>query len=305
MSSNYPQCFTVALVQLTSCDDVDKNKDRVFDSLRQIEQMGGARLVIFPENSLYFRLNQKVPIKAVSLEDPFFAQLTEYCHQFHCDVLLTTAIRETEVHGDTNKNEKWGANQQRSGGRPTNGTVWLRGDQAPELVYRKIHLFDVDVVGSPPIRESAEFRAGDMPKVINIDGRKIGLSICFDLRFSELFLSYAQQDVDMIVVPSAFLVPTGRAHWEVLLRARAIESQAYVMAPAQGGVHTNGAGNSRETWGHSLAIDPWGSVLGQIELANQASTGFQVLMANFDGGKVESVRRQIPIKSCRKLKMGY
>lgn len=265
--------------------------------------MGGARLVIFPENSLYFRLNQQEPIKAVSLEDPFFAQLTQYCAQFHCDVLLTTALKEAEANGGINKKGKLGDSRS-SGERPTNGTIWFRGDRTPEVVYRKIHLFDVDVVGSPPIRESAEFRAGDVPKIITIDGRKIGLSICFDLRFSELFLIYAQQDVDMIVVPSAFLVPTGRAHWEVLLRARAIESQAYVLAPAQGGVHTNGAGNSRETWGHSLAIDPWGSVLGEIELDKQTSAGFQVLMVNVDGNKVESVRRQIPIRACRKLKMG-
>ena len=132
--------------------------------------------------------------------------------------------------------------------------------------YDKIHLFRFDngqesydetrvlVRGQQPVRFELVDRAGQT--------WRIGMSVCYDLRFPELYRAYAKTGVDMLLVPSAFTYTTGQAHWEVLLRARAIENQACVVAPAQGGLHENG----RRTWGHSLLVDPWGQVLGELEL---------------------------------------
>ena len=129
--------------------------------------------------------------------------------------------------------------------------------------YEKIHLFDIELDGLSPVRETDLFKHGKFPSVFKVRGWEIGQAICYDLRFAELFLEYAKQGVDLVLVPAAFLVETGRAHWEVLLRARAIESQCYIVAAAQAGKHLGCQGGHRMTYGHSLAIDPWGTVIWQ------------------------------------------
>jgi nitrilase len=129
---------------------------------------------------------------------------------------------------------------------------------------------------------------------MELKGWKIGLSICYDLRFSELFLTYAKQAVDLILVPSAFLVPTGRAHWHVLLRARAIEAQAYVLAAAQGGKHISGKAQ-RETFGHTLAVGPWGEVISELEEA----PGHIIIELRPES--ITKVREQIPMDGHRRL----
>ena len=129
--------------------------------------------------------------------------------------------------------------------------------------YDKIHLFWFDN-GQERYDESRVLQAGNQPVTFELASRdghvwRIGMSICYDLRFPELYRGYAQSGVDMLLVPSAFTHTTGQAHWEVLLRARAIENQAFVVAAAQGGLHDNG----RRTWGHSMLVDPWGAVVAQ------------------------------------------
>ena len=130
--------------------------------------------------------------------------------------------------------------------------------------YDKIHLFKFDS-GQESYDESRVLVRGQQPVKFELADRagqtwRIGMSVCYDLRFPELYRSYARTGVDMLLVPSAFTFTTGQSHWEVLLRARAIENQAFVVAPAQGGLHENG----RRTWGHSLLVDPWGAVLGEL-----------------------------------------
>jgi deaminated glutathione amidase len=131
-------------------------------------------------------------------------------------------------------------------------------------------------------------RAGDVPTAVDALGLRIGLSICYDLRFPELYrqLTFAPgtRPCDLIAVPAAFTYTTGRAHWELLLRARAVENQCYVMAPAQGGTHETG----RRTWGHSMIVDPWGEVLGVL------TEGEGVVMAELDTERIVSVRSQLP-----------
>ena len=155
-------------------------------------------------------------------------------------------------------------------------------------IYDKMHLFDVDL-DTESYHESATIMAGEVPKSVALGGWRIGLSICYDLRFPELYRSYAGCQV--LSVPAAFTVPTGRAHWEVLLRARAIENQAYVLAAGQVGEHPGG----RLTWGHSMIVDPWGEVLDCL------ADGEGIVVADLDMARVNHVRRAIPALGHRRL----
>jgi nitrilase len=156
--------------------------------------------------------------------------------------------------------------------------------------YDKIHLFAFDN-GRERYDEGRVLDAGALPVAFDADGLRVGLSVCYDLRFPELYRALMQPPCDLIVVPSAFTYPTGQAHWELLLRARAVENQCYVMAPAQGGLHENG----RRTWGHSLVVDPWGQVL-----ACQPE-GEAVVAADLLPERLAEVRRQLPALAHRRL----
>lgn len=158
--------------------------------------------------------------------------------------------------------------------------------------YDKIHLFDVDVSDAQgSYRESASMVHGNQPVCIDTPIGKMGMAICYDMRFPELFRLLVAQGVQLFVVPAAFTVPTGRAHWDVLLRARAIENLSYVLASAQSGHHQNG----RETWGHSMIVDPWGEVL----CSRPDDNGFVV--ADIDLEELQRTRRRFPALSQRRL----
>ena len=157
--------------------------------------------------------------------------------------------------------------------------------------YDKIHLFDVDLPTGESWRESAVYQGGD--GAVLVDGTpagKLGLTICYDLRFPTLFARLAEAGADVISVPAAFTVPTGKAHWHVLLRARAIEAGLFVVAAAQVGRHEDG----RETFGHSLVVDPWGEVL--LDMGDEAGIGF----ADIDLARISEVRSRIPALSHRR-----
>jgi predicted amidohydrolase len=184
----------------------------------------------------------------------------------------------------------------REQGELSNASVLISPTGEVKCSYQKIHLFDISLPDQVPVRESDVFKPGSQPQILEINGWHIGQTICYDLRFSELFNWYAQHSVELILVPSAFLVPTGKVHWEILLRARAIESQAYVVASAQAGHHIGKAGGSRDTFGNSLVVDPWGQIIAQGK-----PEGPQTLLVMLDMDKVQSVRRQIPMKNHRRL----
>ncbi|WP_420140744.1 carbon-nitrogen hydrolase family protein [Sphingomonas sp.] len=150
--------------------------------------------------------------------------------------------------------------------------------------YDKMHLFDVDLPGGESWRESAAYRPGAGPVLVDTPWGRLGLSICYDLRFPDLFRALSDAGATMLAVPAAFTVPTGRAHWHVLLRARAIEAGAFVLAAAQAGHHADG----RTTYGHSLAVDPWGEVL----LDMGAAPG--VALVDLDPARVDQTRARIP-----------
>jgi deaminated glutathione amidase len=150
--------------------------------------------------------------------------------------------------------------------------------------YDKIHMFDVDLAGGESYRESSQFRPGDALVLAETPWGKLGMTICYDLRFPALYRTLAQAGATMLSIPSAFAVPTGQAHWHVLLRARAIETGCFVLAPAQTGLHEGG----RRTYGHSLIIDPWGEVLAD------GGEDVGIVTAELDLGRVAEARRAVP-----------
>lgn len=161
--------------------------------------------------------------------------------------------------------------------------------------YDKIHLFRFDN-GREQYDESRVIQAGATPVQFDLSARdgyqwRVGLSVCYDLRFPELYRAHARAGAELMLVPSAFTHTTGQAHWEVLLRARAVENLAYVLAPAQGGVHENG----RHTWGHSMLVDPWGVVLGEQD------QGEGVVLGVLDAQRLATVRQQLPALAHRVL----
>ncbi len=157
--------------------------------------------------------------------------------------------------------------------------------------YRKIHLFDVELPDGTELRESVATTAGAEPVVVEVDGFKVGLSICYDLRFPELYRALVDRGAEIIVVPAAFTLQTGKDHWHVLLRARAIESQCWLVAAAQWGRHPKG----RASYGHSLVADPWGQVVAEC------SDRVGVIDADVDREYLERVRRTLPSLAHRRL----
>ena len=169
--------------------------------------------------------------------------------------------------------------------RAANRSFLFAPDGRLITTYDKIHMFDVDLPNGESWKESAIYQPGEALVVADIGAAKLGLSICYDLRFPQLYRRLAQAGADILMVPAAFTKPTGAAHWEVLLRARAIETGSFVIAPAQGGQHEDG----RETYGGSMIINPWGEVLAAVDGDEPG-----VIMADLDIAQVAKTRMQIP-----------
>jgi predicted amidohydrolase len=268
----------VAAVQMSSQDDVDAN---LATASRLIAEAGaaGAKLVLLPENFAYMGTEEGK------------REIAEVCDEggsSHGPVLqaLAQAARAANVHVCA------GGMPERSSdpARPYNACVLVAPDGALVAKYRKVHLFDVDV-GEQKYRESASTSAGSTPTVATVGGFVVGLSICYDLRFPELYRKLCDRGAEVIVVPAAFTVVTGKDHWHVLLRARAIESQAYVIAAAQFGQHPRG----RSTYGKSLVADPWGDVIAQC------SDGEGLVVTSLSRAYLARVRGKLPSLQHRRL----
>ncbi|MBC7420097.1 MAG: carbon-nitrogen hydrolase family protein [Bdellovibrio sp.] len=266
----------IGLAQLNSIDDLKENFKNILN-LIELAKIEKPDLIIFPENSLYFRLETEAKIKAIRLDDLIFVDLQKISDQTQMAFHLTTAIEDYDK-------------------KVFNTSVFIQPGKPVMILYRKIHLFDINLIDQKPIRESDTFAYGATPNIFEYKGFRFGSSICYDIRFSELYSFYAKEQVDAILVPAAFLVKTGIAHWEVLLRARAIESQCYVLAPAQVGKHISPVtGSMRETYGNTLAVDPWGQVLQK----KVAETG--VVFVDIQKSEIAAVRGQIPMNNHRRL----
>lgn len=270
------ESLVVHVVQTTSTDNVEANWAQICSLLK--DKPKGPAVVCLPENCLYLRVVEGEKIEGVGFDHPVWKSIQEIAKLNDWLIHLGSVPTQTE-------------------GKLANSSVVVWPDGRSEITYRKIHLFDITLDGQRPTRESDVFSHGEQAMVLPMGDWQVGQSICYDLRFSDLYHQYALQGVDLLLVPASFLVPTGRAHWEILLRARAIESQAYVVAAAQAGTHTSHRTSQvRQTYGHSLVIDPWGQILAQGS-PDQA----EVLSVTLQRGEIERVRRQIPMAGHRRL----
>ncbi|MCB1083066.1 MAG: hypothetical protein KDK61_02050 [Simkania sp.] len=197
----------MALIQISSTDNVEENFKQIYKLISEIPQ--NVDWVVLPENALYMRIDNDAPQVTFDLSEKYFHQLQELCKEKQFPVLL-------------------GSVPVRKANKVYNSTVVVNAVNSA-AIYDKIHLFDVDVKGEKSLRESELYSAGSETIVLSREGWRFGLSICYDLRFAELYTQYLKDHVDVLLVPSAFLKTTGAAHWHVLLRARAIENQCYVV----------------------------------------------------------------------------
>jgi predicted amidohydrolase len=174
---------------------------------------------------------------------------------------------------------------ERPDGKVANRSTLVGPDGAIVATYDKLHMFDVDLPNGERARESETYEPGDRAVVVQAGEVRLGLSVCYDIRFPALYRALALAGAQVLAVPAAFTRPTGEAHWEVLLRARAIETGSFVIAPAQGGVHEDGRG----TWGRSMVVAPWGEVIARLDHDEPG-----VLMADLDLAEVDKARAAIP-----------
>ena len=173
----------------------------------------------------------------------------------------------------------------RDDGKCANRQILIRPDGSVAATYDKLHMFDVDLPTGETARESELYEPGDRAVTADVDGVKLGLTICYDLRFPALYRALALAGAQVMTIPAAFTRPTGAAHWEVLMRARAIETGSYILAAAQGGFHED----RRGTWGHSLVVGPWGEIIGQLDHDEPG-----VLVADLDLAASAKARTAIP-----------
>ena len=260
--------FKAACVQMRSSRDVEENV-RVASELIREARSAGADFIATPENTTIMdedreRLASRLyPDTGDNPTLRAFQKLTQ-------EVGAWVLIGAMPVLAED--------------GRFSNRSVLIKPDGSVAARYDKIHMFDVTVSESEQYKESKNFKPGTRGVVADLPWGKLGMTVCYDLRFAYLYRALAKAGASFLAVPSAFTKVTGQAHWHVLLRARAIETGCFVIAPAQGGKHENG----RETFGHSLIVDPWGRVLG--EAAEEPS----VVIAKIDTDEVAKARARIP-----------
>jgi predicted amidohydrolase len=267
--------FLAAAVQLTSTSDSEANRRSVEELVNRAASRG-ADFVATPENTNYLGPHEEKVRLAEPLDGPtcsLFAELAAR-HGIH---LLLGSFNERSEESE----------------RCYNTSVLFSPDGSQLATYRKIHLFDVDVSESVRFLESKTVKPGNKLVTVETPLAKIGLSICYDLRFPELYLKLVGAGAEVITIPSAFTLTTGKDHWHPLMRARAIETQCYVIAPAQCGRHDDNG--LRESYGHAMIVDPWGQIVAM------AADGPGLAVAEIDLERVRWCRNAIPVASHRRL----
>ena len=280
--------LTLASIALTATADRERNLEQAFRLIREAKKLG-ADWVQLPEMFTYMGPYEQIFAMAEEEGGPVMAAFAAMAKSLGI-VLFAGTIGERPNPADPNH-----AALSSAGHRPVFNTAYVFGRAGETLAkYRKIHLFNLNGDdGSPRYCESDGYLPGRQPVSFTVDGLRVGLAICYDLRFPELFaaLEIDNHPPDLFAVPSAFTRATGEAHWELLLRARAVERQAFVFAANQTGIHSPG----KESFGHGMVIDPWGKVL--------ASTGHApgIALANIAPDTVTAVRRRLPALANRRL----
>jgi predicted amidohydrolase len=267
----------VAVCQLNARDDREANLQVARDLLERAAA-AGADLAVLPEYVDYLG-----PAAGAPKPEPVDGEFASF---------FSDAARELGIWVHAGSFHEVGPDPSRT----YNTTLVFGRDGALAVAYRKIHLYDVEIPGRVSYQESRSVAPGVSTVVVPVDGVQVGLSICYDLRFPELYRRLAVAGASVLVVPAAFMLHTGRDHWEVLLRARAIENQCYVLAAAQIGDHEAGGGSARRTcFGRSMVVDPWGTVLAQAPDV----TG--VTIADLDMDRLATIRAELPSLANRRL----
>ena len=272
----------IAAAQLTSGIDPDANLAAIA-AAAAAAQDAGAAMVFLPEMAILLDRDRARSAAHIASEvnSPWPRQLAEIAVRHNIWLHAGSAPFLSD-----------------DGGKRVNRSLIFAPDGQITARYDKVHMFDVDLPGGESWRESASFSGGDRLVAVDTPAGRLGLTICFDLRFPELFAALVDLGATLLAVPAAFTVPTGTAHWHILLRARAIESACYVVAAAQAGQHADG----RATYGHSLIIDPWGAVLAEGSAGRAAANGAELIIAPIDSQAVERARAAIPLNRSRAVR---
>ena len=256
-------------IQMNATDDVDRNLETA-DRLVRLAASLGAELIVLPETWTYMGTGEDPGAGAQTLDGPAMEWARRTAAELGLDLVAGSLLEAGEASPPQ--------------GRGSNTSVHVSPDGELAAVYRKIHLFDVEIDGQVHAESRAFAPGTEIVTSVLDDGTGLGLSVCFDLRFPELYRILALRGAEIVTVPSAFTLPTTRDHWEVLLRARAIENQYFVVAPNQIGVHPAGT----QSGGRSMIVDPWGTVLA---CAPDAETA---IVAELDPGRLRAIRRRMP-----------
>lgn len=262
-----------AVGQMRSGEDVASNLRSAEDLVREATK-AGATFVALPECMVFLRAEGEKGPEGQGIAGPWAKRFSDLSRELSVTILMGSFPEAAE-----------------EAARPHN-TILLFGPTGERLAaYRKIHLFDIDLPGLEHLKESKATSPGTELVVADAGFAKLGLSICYDLRFPELYRALSGRGAEVLLVPSAFTDRTGRDHWEVLLRARAIENLCYVMAPAQWGRHSA----TRASYGHAMIVDPWGTVLAQVP----DGEGFALAVLDFD--RLHRLRAELPALQAKKL----
>jgi deaminated glutathione amidase len=261
-----------AVVQLLADEDTPRNVARAGE-LVQAAAVSGAQLVVLPEKWNWWGPAAHTAVGAEALDGPSLTAARAWARELGVFLVAGSVL---EAIGD--------------GARAHNTSVLIAPDGRDLAIYRKVHLFDVSVEGRE-YRESDAVEPGDALALGDAAGLRVGLSVCYDLRFPELYRQLVASGATALAVPANFTKPTGAAHWDVLLRARAIEDQCFVLAAGQCGDHATGEG----AWGHSMIIDPWGTVVAELP----EGEGFAC--ADLDIAEQTRLRAAVPVLSHRRL----
>jgi len=270
------QATCVAVVQHNANTDVASNLDKLTDLSRRA-RADGAQVICWPEAFAYLGRHEGKREILELLPDggPILDRCRSLAAELGCELLLG-GFHEA-IPGDPE--------------RCYNTSVYLDHTGEVRATYRKIHLFDVDIENGPNLRESRQTAPGNQVVTTGTLFGTLGLTVCYDLRFPALYQNLVDRGAIAVAVPSAFTAPTGALHWHALLRARAIEAQCYVIAPAQHGWHSK----HRASYGHSMIVDPWGRIVAEVE------HGDGYALAEIDPAEVERVRREIPSLANQRL----
>lgn len=264
----------LALIQMRSGTNPERNLDDAEALIREAAA-SGAQFILTPETTTLVQKDAERLFEQIHTPDvePAIVRFADLAESLGIDLLIGSMALKGGAKSDDGRD------------RAVNRSHLFGPDGALKASYDKIHMFDVALGGGETYSESTNYAPGDRAVLTQAAGGMLGLTICYDVRFAALYRRLAQAGAQMISVPSAFTRPTGRAHWETLLRARAIETGSFILAPAQGGKHEDG----RKTWGHSMVIGPWGEVIAHLDHDEPG-----VLHAEIDLDEVASARSRIP-----------